>query len=123
MHIGHNIARLRNYRGIKQEDMANRLHMSQQNYSLIEKAEKVKDDLLRKISTELEYDEEFIKMLPDAPYVYSSHQGGGNVINYEFNPIEKIIELYERLLQKEKEKNDLLDELLKGKPSPSKQRK
>lgn len=123
MHVGHNIARLRNYRGIKQEDMANRLHMSQQNYSLIEKAEKVKDDVLKKIATELEYDSEFIKVLPDAPYVYSSNQSGGNVINYEFNPIEKIIELYERLLQTEKEKNALQDEFLKAKSPARKQSK
>ncbi|HET8572416.1 MAG TPA: helix-turn-helix transcriptional regulator [Edaphocola sp.] len=121
MHVGHNIARLRNYRGIKQEDMANRLHMSQQNYSLIEKAGKVKDDVLQKIATELEYDAEFIKALPDTPHVYSSHQSGGNVINYEFNPIEKIIELYERLLQTEKEKNALQDELLKTRSSARRQ--
>ncbi len=38
---------------------------------------------------------------------------GNTIVNYQFqfNPVEKIVELYERLLQAEKEKN----ELLKGK--------
>lgn len=30
------------------------------------------------------------------------------LINYQFNPIEKIVELYERLLQSEKEKMELM---------------
>lgn len=31
---------------------------------------------------------------------------------FTFNPIEKIVELYERMLQTEKEKNELLQKLL-----------
>jgi len=41
---------------------------------------------------------------------------GASVANqYTFNPIEKIVELYERILQTEKEKNDLLLKLMEGK--------
>lgn len=111
MHIGHNVARLRNYRGIKQEEMAKRLQMSQQNYSLIEKSTKINEDVLRRIANELEYDIEFIQSMPDVPYVYSAHQTGGNVVNYNFNPIEKIVELYEALLKSEREKIELLERL------------
>lgn len=111
MHIGHNVARLRNYRGIKQDEMAKRLHMTQQNYSLIEKSSKINEDVLQKIAQELEYDVEFIQTMPDAPYVYSTHQTGGNVVNYNFNPIEKIVELYEALLKSEREKIELLEKI------------
>lgn len=38
-----------------------------------------------------------------------------NAIAFQFNPIDKIVELYERLLKAEKEKNDLLDKLMKQK--------
>lgn len=120
MHVGHNIARLRNYRGIKQEDMATRLHMSQQNYSLIENSDKISESVLKKIATELEYDTEFIKDLPDTPHVYSTNQSGGNVINYNFNPIEKIVELYDALLKSEREKIALLENVIKKKSNSGK---
>lgn len=109
MHIGRNVNRLRSFRGIKQQDMAKRLKMSQQNYSLIENSPEIDEDLLKKIAEVLEYDTEFIKELPDTPHVYSNNQQGGNVINYNFNPIEKIVELYERLLESERKRNELLE--------------
>ena len=31
---------------------------------------------------------------------------------FSFNPVDKIVELYERMLQAEKEKNELLEKLL-----------
>ncbi len=53
--------------------------------------------------------------MPDAPYVYSNNQQGGNVVNYEFNPVDKIIQLYEQLLAGERKKVELLDAQLKAK--------
>lgn len=116
MHIGRNIGKLRSFRGIKQQDMAKRLKMTQQNYSLIENSEKVDDDLLKRIAGVLDYEPDFIKELPDTPHVYSTHQQGGNVINYEFNPIEKIVELYERLLESERKRVEQLETLINTKP-------
>jgi hypothetical protein len=40
-------------------------------------------------------------------------QGTGNTCN--FNPLDKVVELYERLVQAEKEKVEYLEKLLKGK--------
>lgn len=113
MHIGRNISRLRGFRGMKQDDMAKRLKMTQQNYSLIENSEHISDTVLKKIANVLDYDIEFIKQMPDAPYVYSNNQQGGNVVNYEFNPIDKITELYEKLLASEREKVKLLEAIVK----------
>ncbi len=116
MHIGKNVSRLRNFRGMKQDDMAKRLKMTQQNYSLIEKSEHITDAVLKKIADVLDYDVEFIKQMPDAPYVYSNNQQGGNVVNYEINPLNKIVELYEKLLAAEREKVKLLEAQLPKKP-------
>ncbi len=115
MHIGRNVSRLRGYRGMKQGDMAKQLKMTQQNYSLIENSEHISDTVLKKIADVLDYDVEFIKQMPDAPYVYSNNQQGGNVVNYEFNPVDKIIQLYENLLAEERKKNANLESLLKKK--------
>jgi transcriptional regulator with XRE-family HTH domain len=115
MHLGRNISRLRSYRGMKQDDMAKRLKMTQQNYSLIENAEHISDAVLKKVAAALDYDVDFIKQMPDAPYVYSNNQQGGNVVNYEFNPMEKIIQLYEGLLATERKKVSELESQLKAK--------
>lgn len=78
--------------------------MTQQNYSLIEKSEHISDDVLKRIAEILGYDVDFIREMPEAPYVYSNNQQGGNVVNYEINPVEKIVELYERMLKEERAK-------------------
>ena len=44
--------------------------------------------------------------------VANSFQDNSYLINYQFNPIEKIIELYDVLLKSEKEKIALLEKLL-----------
>lgn len=114
MHIGRNISKLRNYRGMKQQDMASQLKMTQQNYSLIENAETVEDDVLRRISEILGYDPNFIKDLPETPHVYSTNQQGGTVINYDFSDSKKIIELYERILETERDRIRMLEDLIKS---------
>jgi len=47
---------------------------------------------------------------------YSSHQSRGNVLSYELSPVDKIVELYERLLKTKREllkaeqqKNEILE--------------
>jgi len=87
---------------MKQGDMAKQLKMTQQNYSRIENSEEVSDAVLAKIAGVLDYDVDFIRQMPDAPYVYSNNQQGGNVVNYEFNPLDKIVQLYEALLANER---------------------
>lgn len=118
MHVGRNISRLRSFRGIKQDDIAKRLKMTQQNYSLIENSEHINDEMLEKIAEILGYDTEYIKNMPEVPYVYSTNQSGGhvisgNIVNYDNNPVDKIIELYERMLSAEKEKSRQLEETIR----------
>ncbi|HET8572647.1 MAG TPA: helix-turn-helix transcriptional regulator [Edaphocola sp.] len=115
MNVGQNIARIRSFQGIKQEDMARRLKISQQAYSKLERSEEVSDDLIQKIASESGCTPEVIKELGNAQFVQSFNQNCANVVAYQFNPVEKIVSLYEELLKSEREKIALLESLLKNK--------
>ncbi len=124
-HIGRKISRIRELRGIKQENLANELGLSQQTVSRMEQSETIEDDLLEKVAGVLGVSAEAIKNFSEEAVVNffntfndnSVNQGavGSNNYHCNFNPIDKLVELfeenkklYERLLQSEKEKNDLL---------------
>lgn len=89
-----------------QKEMAAKLSMSQQAYSSIENKQEIDDDLLERIAQILEFPVDAIRDL-DAHSVLSINQQGGNAgsVFYQYNPNEKIQELYERLL---KEKDDII---------------
>ena len=120
LHIGRKIARIREIKGIKQEALAMELGVSQQTISNIEKSEKLEDEVLEKISKYLGVTSEAIKNFSDEAvvnYFNTFHDSSinSNFGTIHFNPIDKLVELfeenkklYERLLQAEKEKNDLL---------------
>ena len=110
MSIGYNISRLRSFRGIKQQDMATRLKMSQQNYSLIENSEEIDDNLLDRIAEIIDFPIEAIKNLGDSRQQSIFNSGSiSESIFYQNNPLEKIVELYERLLESEREKVRILE--------------
>ena len=125
-HIGRKISRIRELRGIKQETLASELGVSQQSVSRMEQSEDLEDDVLENIAKILGVTTDAIKNFSDEAVVNyfntfnqsvsSSNFGHNNTCT--FNPLDKLMELveenkklYERLLQAEKEKN----ELLKGK--------
>ena len=117
-HIGRKIARIRELRGMKQETLAEELGISQQSVSSLEKSEKVEDETLKKVS-------EVLKVSPDA-IRHFSEEAVFNIINNTFkdnsannnnyfctiDPVEKIVDLYERLVQAEKDKVAYLEKLL-----------
>ncbi|WP_428330311.1 helix-turn-helix domain-containing protein [Mucilaginibacter sp.] len=124
-HIGRKISRIRELRGIKQEAFANELGLSQQTVSRMEQSETIEDDVLEKIAGVLGVSTEAIKNYSDEAVVnffntFNDNSGAGAFfsstnLHCTFNPIDKIVELYdekvallERLLQAEKEKNELL---------------
>ncbi len=113
MHIGRNINRLRSFRGIKQQDVAKQLKMTQQNYSLIENAEEVNDELLARIAAIIDFPIDVIKEL-DSSKAQSIFNSGSitDSIFYQNNPIDKIVELYERML---KEKDETIAALRQNK--------
>lgn len=123
-HIGRNISRIRELRGMKQEALANAIGLSQQSVSNIEGSETVDDEKLNAIAEVLGVSAEAIKNYSDETVLnvinntFTSHDGSTiNAINIQpnFNPLDKVVELYERLVQAEKDKVEYLEKLLKGK--------
>lgn len=117
MHIGRKISRIREIKGIKQDFLAIELGVSQQTISKIEQSEEVEDSTLEKIANVLgvtadaikNFNEEFVFNIIGNTFTDSSSNNNNYLCT--FNPLDKVVELYERLLQSEREKV----ELLKGK--------
>jgi transcriptional regulator with XRE-family HTH domain len=120
LHIGQKIERIRLFRGIKQEYLAKKLGISQQQVSKIEKQETIEDDMLKQIADALGVTTEVIQNFDEDKITYNINNlyeihdieikdnASSNFIAQQFNPIEKISELYERLLRSEREKSELL---------------
>jgi transcriptional regulator with XRE-family HTH domain len=120
IHHGRNVKRIREMLGIKQEFLATTLGLSQQAVSQMEQKETLDKDVLQKLSKALGVSDGAIENFSEAAAVTiissTLHDHSGSVnYNPTFNPIDKIVELYERLLQVEREKNDLLKRLLDAK--------
>lgn len=127
IHEGHNVKRIREILGIKQDALAYDLNLSQQAISQLEQKESIDPALLEEISKALKVPVEAIKNFnEDAAINYITNNfndtasNNTSVVNqYQFNPIEKIaqlyeerIALYERIL---KEKNELIEKLFNEK--------
>src|SRR5690348_10711472 len=125
-HHGRNIKRFREWFDIKQETLASELNWSQQKVSLLEQKEEIEDSVLEEVAKILKVPVEAIKKLDEDGAIniisttFTSHDNSTS-ISYKpinnFNPIEKIIELYdekialyERML---KDKEMMIEELKK----------
>lgn len=120
MPIGKKVERIRMFRGIKQEYLANKLGLSQQAFSKLEQQETIEEELLKQIADILGVTTDVIKDFDEDRLTYNINNmydihdneikdnASSNFIAQQFNPIEKIAELYERLLQSEREKNEIL---------------
>lgn len=114
--IGSNIQFLRNLKGLKQEAVAMELGISQPEYSIIENSEEVDEQLILQIAQILNVTPELIKQFNENHAFYSIENTvdnstiheHGHGIHQVFSPVEKIVELYERLLASEREKIEIL---------------
>ena len=138
IHEGRNVKRFREILGVKQEALAIGLgeEWNQKRISLLESKEKIDDELMAEIAKVLNipvaaiknFDEEKTMLNIQNNFEGSNIGSGSGALNSgtasssyrdcSFNPLDKLIEivakneaLYERLLQSEKEKV----EILKGK--------
>lgn len=114
-HIGRNVQKVRVYMGVKQEALAADLGISQQEVSKIEKQDEIEEGLLSQIAGVLGVSSEVIREFDVESAIYNinnirdnTFEQGSTSIAQQFNPLEKIIELYERLLQSEREKIEIL---------------
>jgi transcriptional regulator with XRE-family HTH domain len=124
-HIGRNISRIRELRGMKQEALATAIGLTQQGVSSIEASESIDDEKLQAIAKALGVTPEAIKNFSEEGvinYFNSFNNFNDNSSfnsNCTFNPLDKLMEaveekekLYERLLQAEKDKVAFLEKLL-----------
>lgn len=116
-HVGQNLQRMRIYFGIKQDALAMDLGISQQAVSKIEQQPEIEKELLKKISDVIGVSPEMIENFDVERAIYNinnnsfrdnTFEQGASAIAQQFNPVEKIVELYERLLKSEREKNEIL---------------
>ncbi|WP_264536116.1 helix-turn-helix domain-containing protein [Flavobacterium sp. N1736] len=128
-HIGRNISRIRELRGMKQEALAIAIGVSQQYVSNIEASESIDEERLITIAEALGVTAEGIKNYSDENVLNVINNTFNdtstlNAINIQptFNPLDKLVEaydenkkLYERLLQSEKDKIEYLEKLLEKK--------
>ncbi|WP_242917362.1 helix-turn-helix domain-containing protein [Pontibacter liquoris] len=125
IHLGDHVRRMRTALGVKQATLANELGTTQQNISRIEQEEEVDDATLEKIAKVLGVTSEAIRNFTEEGAVFhiqnmhdnaSAGAGVGNCNQhtFNFNAVEKIVELYEALLKSEREKIEMLERMLKN---------
>ncbi|MDR2816817.1 MAG: helix-turn-helix domain-containing protein [Proteiniphilum sp.] len=125
-HIGRNVQRVRMYFGVKQETLAADLNISQPEVSKIEQQDEIEDELLSRIADVLGISPEVIRDFDVEKAIYNINNIRDNTFEQAFtsisqleygatsvtqqinNPLDKIVELYERLLKSEREKIELL---------------
>ncbi|SHF82268.1 helix-turn-helix domain-containing protein [Chryseobacterium vrystaatense] len=127
IHHGRNIKRFREMMGIKQEAMAFELgeDWNQKKVSLLEQKESVESDIVKQVAKILKIPVEAIESFDEEQVVNviantinnNDHATMTNpaVFNYQpsFNPIDKMVELYERMLEQQREMIEKLEQLIK----------
>jgi transcriptional regulator with XRE-family HTH domain len=117
-HLGRNISRLRELRGMKQLALADAMGVSQQTISNMESSENIEDEKLAQVAKALEVSVDAIKNFSEEGVINyfnnfndtkNSQVNFGN--NCTFNPLDKLIEayeenkkLYERLIEELRKK-------------------
>jgi transcriptional regulator with XRE-family HTH domain len=126
IHEGRNVKRFREMLGMKQDALAYELgdDWNQKKISLLEQKETIDASLLQQISAVLKIPVEAIQNFDEEQTVnviantYSFQDFKDNAVasgfSYQptFNPLDKVMELFERLLASEREKVELMKEIL-----------
>ncbi|WP_336664501.1 helix-turn-helix transcriptional regulator [Elizabethkingia meningoseptica] len=130
IHQGRNIKRFREMLGIKQEALAFELgdDWNQKKISLLEQKDTVEKDILEQVAKILKvpteaienFDEEsainiIANTFHDSAVANTFTDGAQANFNCTFNPLDKMVELYERMLQQQKEMIEKLERLIEGK--------
>ncbi len=124
VHEGRNVKRIREILGMKQEALAFDLGLSQQAISQLEQKEALDVEMLGKIAAVLKALVDAIKNFDEQAAIniisttFNSHDNSTSLAyqsSFTFNPIDKIVELYERMLKDKNEMVEKLESLLKEK--------
>jgi transcriptional regulator with XRE-family HTH domain len=118
IHEGRNVKRIREILGIKQDALAMDLGLSQQAISALEQKEKIDENILADVAKILKVPVDAIRnMTEDAAANFFNtftDNSTGAFYNYNcnFNPIDKVVDLYERMIKEKDEKIALLERML-----------
>jgi transcriptional regulator with XRE-family HTH domain len=130
IHQGRNIKRFREILGIKQEALAFELgeDWSQKKISILEQKELIETDILAQVAKILKlpieaienFDEDsainiIANTFHDSAVANTFTDGAQANFNCTFNPLDKMVELYERMLLQQKEMIDKLEKLIQNK--------
>ncbi|HBX46725.1 MAG TPA: XRE family transcriptional regulator [Porphyromonadaceae bacterium] len=121
VHIGRKIERIRRLRGMTQSELANTLGVTRQAVSKMEQTEKMDDERVEEIASALGVTVEGLKKYNEETVLYCTNNFNENchvsasnigpinsVENLNHFPLEKIVEFYEKQLEKEREKFESL---------------
>lgn len=112
---GRNVARFRSFKGMKQEELAEKLNITQQTLSYYEQRKEIKPEVLQQIAVILDLPLELLQNLPDdstgvvienntfedgsvgniAPY--GQHEVKNENFNNTYNPVNEMAELFKEI--------------------------
>ena len=116
LHIGRKIERIRKLRGMTQSDLGDALGITKQAVSKMEQSEKIEDEKVKHVADALGVTEEGLRKYNEESvlyYTYNFYENSGvnaasigahNIETLNNFPLEKTVEMFEKLLQKEREK-------------------
>ena len=127
MHIGHNIKRIREIQGIKQEAFGQlcRGKYSQQRISDFENMVALDDSLLEELSTALGVTPEFVKSFKDENVIYNIQNNSNSTFNdhsvgpnaqatFNNDGSDKLVALLEKFIEEDRTKTQSIAELSKA---------
>ena len=127
IHQGKNIARFRQMLGMKQDVLVTRLggDWTQKKVSLLEAKDEIDEQLLNEVAKALNippdaiknFDEDAAISIVANTFTDFKDNAVASAMNYypTFNPVDKVIELFERMIKDKDEKIALLEKLLADK--------
>lgn len=124
IHQGRNVKRFREMLGIKQEALALELgdDWNQRKVSLLEQKAIIEPELLDQVAKVLKVPPDAIKNFDEETafnIIGNTYHDHAASVYYNFNPIDKMVELYDKLLKEKDEKIFLLEKLLGDKKQSS----
>lgn len=123
-HMGRNLQRVREIVGMKQDVMGSmtKSQYKQQTVSKWEQEETIPDNILDEFAEVLGVTSEFIKNFNEEKAVYNIQTNRDaskqNSLNYQpnisYEPIDKVVEIFEKFIASDKERLDLITNLNKA---------
>ena len=107
IHLGRKIERVRRLRGMTQAELGDLLGITKQAVSKIEQTEKFDDERLGEIASALGVTVDGLKSFNEET-IKSAVSNTGNNQTFNSFPVEQVIEIFEKLLDKQKEQFETL---------------